>query len=398
MPRRSLSLALAAALLFAGAAPARAASPGRWTETGRSTVPVNYYQGIASDSERRLFFDGVFAGLYRTDRSLRERAANDNVFPSSVSSSEHYDHIGDIAWDAREGGRVLLPTECYYPGTSGPGEDPANTCKTGSIAVADPDTLEWRYYVKLAPAEVPKAMWVAVAPKGKLIWTQSRNDLLAYSMDDISLAHAAPANPPIRAVRRLPNAVPPHGITGAAFFGGRLYVAANQGEAGKIRVWSIDTRTGGRRLEIEKKVADGESEGLDVFEGLGGALHWLIQRNVGGLPPYLYANGLLIHFVPRGEEPQGDRARLARIRLSVSPDRVERGKPVELVFTATARVAGKLVPIDKATVSIDGLSAVTDVKGQARIAFSSNRVGEHEATATRLNLRRGSATVRVTAP
>jgi hypothetical protein len=386
------------ALAVAVAAPAHGAKPNRWTETGRSTVPVSYYQGVASDPERRLFFNGIFAGLYRTDRSLRERAANGNVFPSSVAADEHYNHTGDIAWDSREGGRVLLPAECYYPGTTGPGDDPANTCKTGSIAVADPETLEWRYYVKLAPAEVPKAMWVAISPKGRLIWTQAANDLLAYRMDDISPAHAAPGHAPIRAVRRLANAVPPRGITGAAFFEDRLYVAANQGREGKIRIWSLDPSTGERRLEIAKRIADGESEGLDVFTGLGGELHWLIQRNVGGIPPYFYGNGLLLHFVPRGEEPDAGRAHMARIRLSVSPDRVRRGKQVELVFTATAGIAGTLGPVDKATVSLDRRSAVTDGQGKATIPFSSSRVGEHLATATRLNLRKGSASVAVTQP
>jgi hypothetical protein len=314
-----------------------------------------------------------------------------------VSTRERYNHTGDIDWDAREGGRVLLPTECYYPGTQGPGDDPANTCKTGSVAVADPKTLKWRYYVKLDPAEIPKAMWLVVAPEGRLLWTQSGNDLLAYRLDDVSLAHAAPANPPIRAVRRLPDVVPPHGITGAAFLDGLLYVAANQGRQGKVRVWSIDVRTGARRVEIARKVANGESEGLAAFGGLGGELHWLIQRSVG-VPQYFYGNGLLLHFVPHGEEPQGDRARLARIRLSVSPREVPRGKPVELVFTATARIAGELVPVDKATVTIGNRSAVTDGNGQARIAFSSTGVGEHVATAERQNVRRGSATVRVTAP
>jgi hypothetical protein len=381
-----------------GALPAHASGPGRWTETGRATVPVAYYQGVASDPDRRLFFNGVFAGLYRTGPNLTERAANDNVFPPSVSSSEHYNHTGDIAWDAREGGRVLLPTECYYPGTTGPGDDPANTCKTGSIAVADPNTLQWRYYVKLAPAEVPKAMWVAVSPNGKLIWTQAGDDLLAYSMDDISLAHAAPSHAPIHAVRKLLNVVPRHGITGAAFVGGRLFAAANQGRGGKIRVWSIDVTTGERRLEIAKSVADGESEGLDVFVGLGGTLHWLIQRNVSGLPPYRYANGLLLNFVPRGEEPATEPAKLARIRLSVSPDHVASGHQVQLVFTATARVAGKTYPVDKAIVTIGRRTAVTDANGTATIPFSSTRVGDHVATAARANLRDGSATVRVTKP
>src|SRR5438093_949174 len=162
--RRAPGVAAAAAALIALASPGAASAagdPGRWTETGRSTVPVSYYQGVASD-DRRLFFDGVFAGLYRTDESLDEQAGNDNVFPPDVQRREHYNHIGDIAFDDREGGRVLLPTECYYPGTTGPGPDPANTCKTGSFAVADPKTLAWRYYVKLDPREIPKAMWVAV--------------------------------------------------------------------------------------------------------------------------------------------------------------------------------------------------------------------------------------------
>jgi hypothetical protein len=392
LPRRSLVVVLAVAAI-AAAAPADASGPGRWTETGRATVPLAYYQGVASDTERRLFFNGVFSGLYRTGPFLTERAANPNVFPSSVSSSEHYDHTGDIAWDAREGGRVLLPTECYYPGEADP-----NRCKTGSIAVANPDTLQWRYYVKLAPAEVPKAMWVAVSPNGKLIWTQAGDDLLAYSMDDISLAHAAPSHPPIHAVRKLLNVVPLHGITGAAFVGGRLFAAANQGRGGKIRVWSIDVTTGERRLEIAKSVADGESEGLDVFVGLGGTLHWLIQRNVSGLPPYRYANGLLLNFVPRGEEPATKPVKLARIRLSVSPDHVASGKQAQLVFTATARVAGKLYPVDKATVRIGTRSALTDTSGKATIPFSSTAVGDHVATAKRANLRDGSATVRVTGP
>jgi hypothetical protein len=375
---------------------AHADGPRRWTETGRSTVPVFYYQGVAANDDRKLFFNGVFAGLYRADRQLRERAANADVFPSDVSAREHYNHTGDIDWDAREGGRVLLPTECYYPGTAGPGDDPANTCKTGSIAVADPKTVRWRYYVKLDPTEVPKAMWLAIDPEGRLVWTQAGDDLLAFRLDDVSLAHAGPSHAPIRAVRRLPDAVPPHGITGAAFFDGRLYAAANQGQQGKVRVWSIDVRTGDRRLEIAKKVADGESEGLAAFSGLGGELHWLIQRNAGGLPPYRYANGLLIHFVPRGDDPPGERAQLARIRLSVNPRQVASGKPVQLVFSASATVAGKLVPVDRATVRIDGRSAVTDQHGEARIAYSSTRVGDHTATAARQNLRTGSATVVVT--
>lgn len=378
-------------------AAAHATDPGRWDETGRATVPLTYYQGVASDDQRRLFFNGIFSGLYRTGPFLTERASNSNVFPSSVTSSEGYDHTGDIAWDAREGGRVLLPTECYYPGTKGPGDDPANTCKTGSIAVADPDTLQWRYYVKLDPAEIPKAMWVAVSPDGSLVWTQSGRDLLAYSMDDISEAHAAPSNPPIHSVRRLPNATPPHGITGAVFVGKRLFAATNVTKS-NLRVVSINMTTGGRRIEVEKNIANGESEGLDTFEALGGTLHWLVQRSISGLPGFAYGNGLLINFVPHGEEPSTDPVHRSRIRLAVSPSRVSRGKTVTLTFTATARIVGKVGPADKVRIVLDGKTAVTDGTGRATMTFSSTKVGAHVAAASRTNLRDGSATVTVTQP
>jgi hypothetical protein len=156
--RRSIALLAALTALAVLGASARAGDPGRWRATGVSRIPLTYFQGMASDPARSLWFDGVFNGLYRTDAALRERAHRDVAIPVGVAASEGYNHIGDISWDRREGGRVLLPLECYNPG--GPGD--ANTCRTGSIGVADPITLRWRYYVKLAPDEIPKAMWAEV--------------------------------------------------------------------------------------------------------------------------------------------------------------------------------------------------------------------------------------------
>src|SRR5262245_18861211 len=120
-------LVLAMTLLLVAAAPARAADPGRWRLTGISKVPVQYYQGVTSDPARAPWFDGVFSGLYRADAALHEQARRDAEIPAAVTAREGYNHIGDITWDRREGGRVLLPLECYYPGT---GSDP-NTCHTG---------------------------------------------------------------------------------------------------------------------------------------------------------------------------------------------------------------------------------------------------------------------------
>ncbi|HEX8066412.1 MAG TPA: hypothetical protein VF520_07785 [Thermoleophilaceae bacterium] len=396
MIRRSLAAAagLAAAVLLPAAA--HAADPGRWTETGLSTIPLYYYQGVTSDPARRLFFNGVYSGLYRTDPLLAETARNDDVIPPEVRAREQYDHIGDVDWDAREGGRVLLPLECYYPRAAPDNsEDPNNTCRTGAIGVADPETLRWRYYVKLDPAEIPKAMWAEASPDGKLLWTQSRQDLLAYDMDDVSERNAAPGAAPIKAVRRLRDARPPSGITGAAFApDGTFYVAGQDAPEG-FQVWSIDLQTGARRLEIEREVV-GESEGIDFFDGLGGTLHWLIQPyNEESVPTYGVANGTLLHFVPRGATASTPAARPARIRLAAAPRHLRSGRATRMAFVARARIAGRLERVNGARVTLGGRSTTTDRKGRASMTVAIHRAAVHRARATRADLRAGKANVRV---
>ena len=166
-------------LCLAAAAPAQAADPGRWRETGLHKLPLLYYQGLTHDPAGSWYFDGIYTGLWRTDRGFARTGENPDAIPPEVKATENYNHIGDISYDGAEGGRLLLPVECYYP-------PQGNTCMTGSIAVADPATLRWRYYVKLDPAEIPKAMWNEVSPDGQLIWTSSGDDLLAYSAADVN--------------------------------------------------------------------------------------------------------------------------------------------------------------------------------------------------------------------
>ncbi len=291
MRLKAWGLATAAVALAAvtGAPVAAAQDPGRWAETGSSTMPLYYYQGVTSDPADNLYFDGIHFGLYRTDSQLNEGARNDDVIPLPVTASEGYNHIGDISWDAAERGRILLPLECYYPPAG-------NTCNTGSFGVADPGTLGWRYYVKLDPAYIKKAMWAEVSPNGKFVWTSSGQDLLAYRAAQVTPANAAPTGPKLKPVKRVSGAVPPTGITGATFYGNRLFVAGQDGSL--FQIWSIDLDTGARQLEIERQVV-GESEGLDVVDALGGILHWQIQPyNEQGPPSYGFANGTLLHFVP----------------------------------------------------------------------------------------------------
>ncbi len=278
---------VAVAGLAAWPAAAPGADPGRWVETGYDPVPLEYFQGVTSDRHRNLFFDGIFTGLFRTDSELAEQARNDSVIPIELFFSVGYNHIGDITWDRRERGRVLLPLECFLFGP---------LCRTGAIGVADPETVQWRYYVQLDPAFIDKAMWAEASPNGKLLWTSSGSgkNLLAYDMDDISAANAAPEGPLVRPVRVIENAVPPNGITGAAFYKHKLLLASARGTL--LQIWSVDLTDGSRELEIEKTFV-GESEGLDVVKTLGGALHWLVTPfQSGGRPPTYGNTSALVHF------------------------------------------------------------------------------------------------------
>ena len=127
-PLRTAALGLALALLLS--APALARDPGRWTLTGWSSVSNFYWQGVTTEGPGKpLFFSGSVTGLHRTERNLRQTATVDPVIPDSVKAAEGYNHVGDIGF---QGGRVLLPLECYTAG----GPNGGNTCGTGSIGVA----------------------------------------------------------------------------------------------------------------------------------------------------------------------------------------------------------------------------------------------------------------------
>ena len=361
---RRLAVAVAAVLLVC-AAPASAADPGRWRLTGRTAIPLEYFQGMASDPDRHVWFDGVFAGLYRTDDRLRERARAETAIPAEVTSTRGYNHIGDPTWDAREGGRVLLPLECYTPGAPGG----SNTCGRGAIGVADPLTLRWRYLVELDPAEIPKAMWAEVSPDGRLVWTSSGADLLAYRTAAIS--RAAAGGPPLRAVARL-TGVAPAGITGAAFYGDRLLVARGAPEG--FEVVSIDLATGARRLEI-RRPAELESEGIDVIDALGGRLHWIVRPLSG------QGNGLL-HYAPT--TPRG------RLRLTARPAALTGGRPTRVRFRATH--AGR--PVPGAVVRAAGRWVRTGASGTARMTLRLPRSGRLRVTAARADLRDAAVVLR----
>jgi hypothetical protein len=359
--RRALAAATAAlaALVLAPAASAR--DPGRWRLVSRATLPLVYYQGVtATPSGSAIFFDGIRTGLYRTDHALRQRRGVDDVIPLDVAVREGFNHVGDIGWDAREGGRVLLPLECYD-------DAKGNTCGRGAFAVADPRTLGWRYYVRLDPRDIPKAMWNEVSPDGELIWTSVREDLVAFRAQDVRRANAAPTGPLLRPVRRLRNAVPPTGVTGAAFYDGRLFLAGQDGR--RFAVWSLDTRTGRRRLEIERRI-NGESEGLATLDLRGGILHWLVEPiSQTGPPTYPALKSTLLSFFPRSP----------RLRVVVRPPRVAAGRATRVTVRVTARILGSRRGAAGAVVRLLGARARADSAGRAVLRVRPPHAGVYRA-------------------
>jgi hypothetical protein len=360
-----------------GAAPALAADPGTWIRTGLTQLPLYYYQGITHDSAGKLYFDGVFEGLTRTDASGKQEARVDDVIPADVGLSPGFNHIGDLTWDPADGGRLILPLECYDSSKS-----PSNTCGIGGFAVADPNTLTWKYWVGLDPVDIPKAMWVEESPDGKQLWTSAGDALLVYNTADVTAANAQPNGPLLKPVKRLAGAVPEHGITGATFVNGRLFLAGQDGDTFKIT--SVDPSTGAERLELEQNIA-GESEGLDFSPYLGGTLHWQVQPfpATGTPPTFDKTHATVLSFLPKQQ---------AKVVVKASPAKAKVGKRKTFKFTVTN---GALMPLKGVTVKFAGKKAKTDSKGRAKIAYKPVKAGRLTATASSAPLKSGKTVVQV---
>jgi len=342
-------------------------------------IPIEYFQGLTHDRAGARYFDGVTVGLYRTDRALRESGRVANAIPPAVTAAFGFNHIGDLTWDAAEGGRLILPLECFTPGAPNGG----NTCGQGAFGVADPVTLGWRYLVPLDPADIAKAMWAEVSPDGALVWTSSGPDLLAYRTADVTAANAA-AGVRIRPAVRV-RAVPPSGITGAAFRQGRLLLAGQA--TGPLELWAVDVRTGAREREAELPVS-GESEGLDVVDDGHGVVHWIVTPfDPRGRPPtYGTGHAELLSFVPAAD---------SRLRMTVAPARLRAGRAATLRVRVTLRFGGRGHVVAGARVRAAGRSATTDARGIARLRVRRAHPGVMRVRATKQRLR--PATVPVAA-
>jgi hypothetical protein len=192
-------------------------------------------------------------------------------------------------------------------------------------------------------------MWVEASPDGQLLWTSSGQDLLAYRASDVSAANAAPGAAPIHSLRRLAGAVPPSGITGAAFYRGRLLLAGAQGTT--YQIWSVDPATGARRLEVELPGVQGEAEGLTQIPLLGARLHFLVAP-LAAKPTFGPTVGL-VHFTT---------GRWAGRGLNVSARATDQNTLRPRVHVTVKRRGG---PVAGAVVNVAGKRAETNARGRA---------------------------------
>src|SRR4051812_7957378 len=327
-----------AAVGIAVPASAQAADPGLWIKTSQLTKPATYRQGLASNpATRDVFFSGSFNGITRT-RNEVELTKNTVAIPKEVSNREQYNHIGDIAFDSGEGGRLLLPLESYAPLAKD-----TNPSKTASIGVMDARTLAWKYYVKLDPSEIDKAQWVANDPEHGLVWTIGDTSLLAYNLADINPANAAPNAAPIHSVKRFDNILP-QGAGGAVVIGNRIFVSQLVDNVN--RVISLDLTTGASQVEIEIP-GNLEEEGLDFGPYLDGLLHWELVPGAG------LSNTQVLNFVPKG----------ARLALTLNRAHVKRRKKTAVSATASVVTNGFKIPLRNVQIRLGGKSVNTNARG-----------------------------------
>jgi hypothetical protein len=257
--------------------------------------------------------------------------------------------------------------ECFNPA-----QDPSNTCGKGAFGIADPQTLAFRYYVQLAPKFIPKAMWAETSPDGKLIWTSSGNDLIAYSASQVTQANAAPSGPQLKPVETLKNAVPPTGVTGAVFRHGQLLIAGESNH--DYDVWAVNTKTGESKLKLEQHLC-GESEGLDLFSGLGGRLHWILApSDSSGCNLSFGPTSALMHFK---RSPGHQRYRVKVLDVQ--------GTDPRETLVALKVIRGADHPVEGAKVKFAGFpsTARTDSRGLAKVSADIAMPGYFEAIAVK---------------
>jgi hypothetical protein len=146
-------------------------------------------------------------------------------------------------------------------------------------------------------------------------------------------------------------------------------------------VWSVDTDTGARRLELELTRVQGEAEGLTQIPLLGGRLHFVVAP-LAATPTFGPTVGML-HFATGRWARRGLRVTVRASRQSSTRPRLH------------ARVTRRGSPVENAVVTVAGARATTNARGRATVRPSLAVPGTFAAMAHRGRRRGRSRFVRL---
>ena len=136
-------------------------------------------------------------------------------------------------------------------------------------------------------------------------------------------------------------------------------------------VWSVNTRTGERRLAIEMRIC-GESEGLDLIPTLGGSLHWLIAPvPIPGCHLTYGPTSALLHFIRRPADERY-RVEVTDVDAASIPGEVRGHRPRHRQWAAASA---------RRAVTFAGGAARTDSHGVATVTTTLEQPGRFSALA-----------------
>ena len=202
---------------------------------------------------------------------------------------------------------MILPLECFARGLG-------NTCGTGRVRRRRPGHARVALLREARPGRDPEGDVGRDLARRQAHLDEQRQRPARLPHERRAPANAAPAGPD-PAVRRLRGAVPPIGHHRS---GVRQRQAVPRRRGHRYQIWSVNTKTGGRRLEFETEMC-GEAEGLDTIPTLGGRLHWLLSP-IDDCELTYAPTSALVHFVRRPGKPRL-KVRILGARLLSLPGR-----------------------------------------------------------------------------
>ncbi len=227
-----------------------------------------YYmgQGITNDGTY-YYTSGSLTALKMTAiakydmKTMKLVSKNTKPLPKDLQKRGN-DHIGGIS---------------FYNGKIYAAVEDSKAYKHPCIAVFDAATLKYIAHYDVNPSRFPDGIpWLAVNPETGMLYASAWSDTSVLQQFQISavMAHVKEID--------LCGAGVLDRIQGGEFYGGKLYLSADNKDSGKIKnVYSVDVGTGCVKLAFTRDVgkSDSEAEDMTAFLTSDGAVFHVLDYN-----------------------------------------------------------------------------------------------------------------------